>query len=96
MMTMAFTGRQHSALRAATADGRTAWDRGHEGPFVQPSSYLRPRDSSHSMAFTASGALPERAIDREERQGLVSLSVVVALVSSGFPARSQRERRKEY
>ncbi|KAE8307014.1 hypothetical protein BDV41DRAFT_569409 [Aspergillus transmontanensis] len=39
---------------------------GHEGSFVQPSSYLRPRGLSHPMP----PAQPERAIDREERQGL--------------------------
>ncbi|OGM39911.1 putative Snf1 protein kinase complex subunit Snf4 [Aspergillus bombycis] len=39
---------------------------GHEGGFVQPSSYLRPRGLSHPMP----PAQPERAIDREERQGL--------------------------
>ncbi|EYE91772.1 AMP-activated serine/threonine-protein kinase regulatory subunit SNF4 [Aspergillus ruber CBS 135680] len=64
------TGRQHSALRTATADDGTAWVRGHEGPIVQPSSYLRPRGLSHPMAFATAGALSERAIDREERQGL--------------------------
>ncbi|KAH3425707.1 hypothetical protein KXW09_004224 [Aspergillus fumigatus] len=39
---------------------------GHEGPFVQPSSYLRPRGLSHPMRSSE----PERAIDREEREGL--------------------------
>ncbi|KAE8335330.1 hypothetical protein BDV24DRAFT_156135 [Aspergillus arachidicola] len=39
---------------------------GHEGSFVQPFSYLRPRGLSHPMP----PAQPERAIDREERQGL--------------------------
>ncbi|KAF9884454.1 hypothetical protein FE257_001785, partial [Aspergillus nanangensis] len=39
---------------------------GHEGGFVQPSSYLRPRGLSHPMPPSQ----PERAIDREERQGL--------------------------
>ncbi|EAW17494.1 AMP-activated serine/threonine-protein kinase regulatory subunit SNF4 [Aspergillus fischeri NRRL 181] len=39
---------------------------GHEGPFVQPSSYLRPRGLSHPMRPSE----PERAIDREEREGL--------------------------
>lgn len=57
---------------AATANDRTALARSHEGPFVQPSSYLRPRGLSHPMASAAS-AQSERAIDREERQGLVSL-----------------------
>ncbi|KAL2865181.1 AMP-activated serine/threonine-protein kinase regulatory subunit SNF4 [Aspergillus lucknowensis] len=40
--------------------------RGHEGGFVQPSSYLRSRRPSYPM----SPPQPERAIDREERQGL--------------------------
>lgn len=40
--------------------------RGNEGGFVQPSSYFRPRGLSHPMP----PAQPERAIDREERQGL--------------------------
>ncbi|KAI9371830.1 nuclear protein SNF4 [Aspergillus egyptiacus] len=39
---------------------------GHEGGFVQPSSYLRTRRLSHPMPPSQ----PERAIDREERQGL--------------------------
>ncbi|RDW63098.1 AMP-activated serine/threonine-protein kinase regulatory subunit SNF4 [Aspergillus mulundensis] len=39
---------------------------GHEGGFVQPSSYLRSRRPSYPMPATQ----PERAIDREERQGL--------------------------
>lgn len=78
------TGRQHSALRAATADDGTAWVRGHEGPIVQPSSYLRPRGLSHPMAFATAGALSERAIDREERQGLVCVSVVVVCCRTGF------------
>ncbi|KAK2754506.1 AMP-activated serine/threonine-protein kinase regulatory subunit [Arachnomyces sp. PD_36] len=39
---------------------------GHEGGFVQPSSYLRPR--GHSRPMTP--ALPERAVDRDERLGL--------------------------
>ncbi|EAW13152.1 AMP-activated serine/threonine-protein kinase regulatory subunit SNF4 [Aspergillus clavatus NRRL 1] len=42
---------------------------GHEGPFVQPSSYLRPRGLSHPMP----PAQPERAIDREEREGLCAI-----------------------
>ncbi|RAQ43566.1 nuclear protein SNF4 [Aspergillus flavus] len=41
----------------------------HEGNFVQPSSYLRPRGLSHPMP----PAQPERAIDREERQGLCAI-----------------------
>ncbi|KAL4816934.1 hypothetical protein BDW67DRAFT_40339 [Aspergillus spinulosporus] len=39
---------------------------GHEGGFVQPSSYLRSRPLSYPMPPSQ----PERAIDREERQGL--------------------------
>ncbi|KAL4974725.1 hypothetical protein BDW66DRAFT_80664 [Aspergillus desertorum] len=39
---------------------------GHAGGFVQPSSYLRLRPLSYPM----SPSQPERAIDREERQGL--------------------------
>ncbi|PLB44339.1 putative Snf1 protein kinase complex subunit Snf4 [Aspergillus steynii IBT 23096] len=41
----------------------------HEGGFVQPSSYLRPRGLSLPMAPVQ----PERAIDREERQGLSAI-----------------------
>ena len=55
---------------AATANDRTALAGSHD-PLVQPSSYLRPRDPSHPMS--AASAQSERAIDREERQGLVSL-----------------------
>jgi 5'-AMP-activated protein kinase, regulatory gamma subunit len=40
---------------------------GHEG-FAQPSTYLRPR--GHSRPMTP--APPERPVDRDERQGLVS------------------------
>lgn len=83
------TSRHSSALAAATADDRIP--SGHEGPFVQPSSYLRQRGLSHPMAPAAT-ALSERAIDREERQGLVSLSfplwlllfVAVAVVVPAF------------
>ncbi|KAL4984364.1 hypothetical protein BDW68DRAFT_19823 [Aspergillus falconensis] len=39
---------------------------GHEGGFVQPSSFLRSRPLSYPMPPSQ----PERAIDREERQGL--------------------------
>ncbi|KAL1966875.1 hypothetical protein VTN77DRAFT_3840 [Rasamsonia byssochlamydoides] len=39
---------------------------GHEGGFVQPASYLRPRGLSHPMT----PMLPERAIDRDEQLGL--------------------------
>ena len=41
---------------------------GHAGGFVQPSSYLRSRPP-----YPMPVSQPERAIDREERQGLVSL-----------------------
>lgn len=44
---------------------------GHEGAFVQPSSYLRPQADSIPMT----PALPERAVDRDERLGLVSLDL---------------------
>ncbi|XRM45376.1 AMP-activated serine/threonine-protein kinase regulatory subunit [Aspergillus tubingensis] len=40
--------------------------RGHEGGFVYPAFFLRPRGLSHPMP----PAQPERAIDREERQAL--------------------------
>lgn len=36
------------------------------------------------MAFATAGALSERAIDREERQGLVCVSVVVVCCRTGF------------
>lgn len=74
---------------AATANDRTALARSHD-PLVQPSSYLRPRDPSHPMS--AASAQSERAIDREERQGLVSLFFwfCCALFLSGISAR-QRE-----
>lgn len=42
---------------------------GHEVSYVQPASYLRPRGLSHPMAPLH----PDRAIDREEQMGLVSL-----------------------
>jgi hypothetical protein len=41
---------------------------GHEGAFVQPASYLRPRGFSYPMAPVQ----PERAVDQEEQMGLVS------------------------
>lgn len=66
---MTTTTRHGNALLAATADDN---DRITEGPgFVQPSSYLRQRGLSHPMT-PASAVHPERPIDREERQGLVS------------------------
>jgi hypothetical protein len=45
---------------------------GHEGVFVQPASYLRPRGLSHPMT----PAQPERAIDQDEQLGLVSCVLV--------------------
>ncbi|KAK1140714.1 AMP-activated serine/threonine-protein kinase regulatory subunit [Aspergillus melleus] len=56
----------HHQIRSSFPDCQSV--RGHEG-FVQPSSYLRPRGLSHPMA----PAQPERAIDREERQGLSAI-----------------------
>lgn len=47
----------------------TASQRGHEGPFVQPASYLLRPPRARSLPMN----LPEKAIDREERHGLVSL-----------------------
>ncbi|THC89889.1 hypothetical protein EYZ11_010658 [Aspergillus tanneri] len=55
---------QHYQFRSPVPDWKSGYD--HEGGFVKPSSYLRPRGLSHSMASTQ----PEGAIDREERQGL--------------------------
>lgn len=78
---------------AATANDRTALARSHEGPFVQPSSYLRPRGLSHPMASAAS-AQSERAIDREERQGLVSLFFWFCCRIVFFPA-SPRDTERE-
>lgn len=76
-------GTSTNAPRPNTITDRT-FDIGHEGPFVQPASYLRPRGVSHPMP----PAQPERAIDREERQGLVfplcsscSLSTLLFLVA---------------
>ncbi|KAI9043459.1 AMP-activated serine/threonine-protein kinase regulatory subunit SNF4 [Aspergillus affinis] len=57
----------HHHLRSPFPDCQSV--RGPEGGFVQPSSYLRPRGLSHPMAPTQ----PERAIDREERQGLSAI-----------------------
>lgn len=51
---------------------------GHERGFVQPSSYLRSRPPSHPMPPSQ----PDRAIDREERQGLVSLFFTISLLTS--------------
>ncbi|OJJ37347.1 hypothetical protein ASPWEDRAFT_449625 [Aspergillus wentii DTO 134E9] len=61
-------GTSTNAPRPNTITDRT-FDIGHEGPFVQPASYLRPRGVSHPMP----PAQPERAIDREERQGLCAI-----------------------
>ncbi|KAL1999226.1 hypothetical protein VTN02DRAFT_4872 [Thermoascus thermophilus] len=53
--------------RARNRNGRGVVTRGgHEGGFVQPSSYLRPRGQSIPMTL----AQPERAVDRDERLGL--------------------------
>jgi len=93
-MSMASTTGRHSALRAATADNGTGWDRGHEGLIVQPSSYLRPRGLSHPMAFVTAGALSERAIDREERQGLVSVFVGLLLSHCFLPTSTRRVQRE--
>lgn len=60
----------HHRVRTPFPDCQSV--RGHEGGFVQPSSYLRPRGLSHPMAPVQ----PERAIDREERQGLVSVPLL--------------------
>lgn len=56
-----------------TQDGRVVAKAGHEG-FVQPSSYLRPQAHSNPVM----PAEPERAIDRDERLGLVSSSYFFA------------------
>lgn len=66
------TGLPPSSANNANQTGRNVVREGrhtgHEARFVQPSSYLRPRGLSHPMTPVQ----PERAIDREERQGLVS------------------------
>ncbi|RAH44878.1 AMP-activated serine/threonine-protein kinase regulatory subunit SNF4 [Aspergillus brunneoviolaceus CBS 621.78] len=53
-----------SSHLSSTLDRRPV--RAHEGGFVHPASFLRPRGLSQPMP----PAQPERAIDREERQGL--------------------------
>ncbi|PYH75928.1 CBS-domain-containing protein [Aspergillus uvarum CBS 121591] len=53
-----------SSHPSSTLDHRPV--RAHEGGFVHPASFLRPRGLSQPMP----PAQPERAIDREERQGL--------------------------
>ncbi|PYI14060.1 nuclear protein SNF4 [Aspergillus violaceofuscus CBS 115571] len=53
-----------SSHPSSTLDRRPV--RAHEGGFVHPASFLRPRGLSQPMP----PAQPERAIDREERQGL--------------------------
>ncbi|KAI2970359.1 hypothetical protein CBS147323_3483 [Aspergillus niger] len=60
------TGSYPSPIPSPVPDRRPV--RGHEGGFVYPASFLRPRGLSHPMP----PAQPERAIDREERQALVS------------------------
>lgn len=80
---------------AATADDRTAKNR-HEDAFVQPSSYLHPRGLSHPMApAAAAAALSERAIDHEERQGLVSSSSSVVLFRPVSPRELRRQGGEE-
>lgn len=59
---------------------------GHEGGFVQPSSYLRPR--GHSRPMTP--AHTERAVDRDERLGLVSSIAILLRLS---PSRRVISRR---
>ncbi|KAF5856459.1 AMP-activated serine/threonine-protein kinase regulatory subunit [Aspergillus alliaceus] len=54
--------------------------RGHEEGFMQPSSYFRPRGLSHPMP----PAQPERAIDREERQGLSATVTMSFRSASGL------------
>lgn len=67
--------------RARNRNGRGVVTRGgHEGGFVQPSSYLRPRGQSIPMT----PAQPERAVDRDERLGLVSSRPFFSLTFS-FP-----------
>ncbi|GAA91436.1 Snf1 protein kinase complex subunit Snf4 [Aspergillus luchuensis IFO 4308] len=58
------TGSYPSPIPSPVPDRRPI--RGHEGGFVYPASFLRPRGLSHPMP----PAQPERAIDREERQAL--------------------------
>ncbi|GLA05957.1 AMP-activated serine/threonine-protein kinase regulatory subunit [Aspergillus niger] len=58
------TGSYPSPIPSPVPDRRPV--RGHEGGFVYPASFLRPRGLSHPMP----PAQPERAIDREERQAL--------------------------
>ncbi|RAK99505.1 AMP-activated serine/threonine-protein kinase regulatory subunit SNF4 [Aspergillus ibericus CBS 121593] len=58
------TGSYPSPIPSPVPDRRPA--RGHEGVFVHPASFLRPRGLSHPMP----PAQPERAIDREERRAL--------------------------
>lgn len=53
---------------------------GHEGAFVQPASYLRPRGFSYPMAPVQ----PERAIDQEEQMGLVSRILILEFLSTSL------------
>lgn len=71
------TGSYPSPIPSPVPDRRPI--RGHEGGFVYPASFLRPRGLSHPMP----PAQPERAIDREERQALVSCFAFLFL--SPFP-----------
>ena len=73
--------RSNSGRTRLTAAGS---QRGHEGPFVQPASYLLRPPRVRSLPMN----LPEKAIDREERHGLVSLWFArscFALSSLSFP-----------
>ncbi|OJJ77320.1 hypothetical protein ASPBRDRAFT_36541 [Aspergillus brasiliensis CBS 101740] len=58
------TGSYPSPIPSPVPDCRPV--RGHEGGFVYPAFFLRPRGLSHPMGPPQ----PERAIDREERQAL--------------------------
>lgn len=65
-------------MAANASPGRmalTASQRGHEAAIVQPSSYLLRPSPALSLPMNP----PEKAIDREERHGLVSLSVSLCL-----------------
>lgn len=72
---------QRAPLTAAAAAPAT----GHEANFVQPSSYLRPRGHSRPMTPAQperppEKRQPERAVDRDERQGLVSTTFLFLLL----------------
>ncbi|TQB75353.1 AMP-activated serine/threonine-protein kinase regulatory subunit [Monascus purpureus] len=63
------TADRDSSLQSDCNAIRDARPAGHEAHFVQPSSYLRPTRLSHPMT----PARPERAIDRDEQQGLCAI-----------------------